>query len=111
MSLVLSLTQSLRTQYPSNLDKNEQRLSRYGAWDFFKRDSQSPGTIFTPDIQGKIKQSFGNTVVVPVIDGEDVAIGNTRSCVVVDAENTSKLVTLSFITYSFGFSMYPSQHF
>ncbi len=111
MSLVLSLTQSLRAQYPSNLDKNEQRLSRYGAWDFFKKDSQVPGTILTPDIQGKIKLSFGNSVVVPVLDAEDVTIGNTRSCVIVDDENTSKLVTLTFITYAFGFSMYPAQHF
>lgn len=111
MSLVLSLTQSLRTQYPSNLDKNEQRLSRYGAWDFFRSDSNAPGTIMTPEIKDKIKMSFGNTVVIPVIDGEDVAIGNARSCTVVDAENISKLVTLTFITYAFGFSMYPAQHY
>lgn len=111
MSLVLSLTQSLRTQYPSNLDKNEQRLSRYGAWDFFNNDSRVPGTILTPEIESNVKASFGNTVVVPVIDGEDVSIGNVRSCTVVDAENTSRLVTLTFITYAFGFSMYPAQHF
>lgn len=111
MSLVLSLTQSLRTQYPSNLDKNEQRLSRYGAWDFFNNDSKVAGSILTPEIENAIKMSFGNQVVVPVIDGETVSIGNTRSCTVVDAENTSKLVTLTFITYAFGFSMYPAQHY
>lgn len=110
MSLVLSLTQSLRTAYPSNLDKNERRLSRYGAWDFARKDSSAPGSILTPDIDAKIKASFGNTVVVPVIDAEDVTIGSTRSCTVVDDENTSKLVTLTFISYAFGFSMYPGQH-
>jgi hypothetical protein len=111
MSLVLSLTQSLRTQYPNNLDKNERRLSRYGAWDFARKDSTVPGTILTPDIDSKIKMSFGNTVVVPVIDSEVVAIGNTRSCVVADDENTSKLITLSFVSYAFGFTMYPAQHY
>jgi hypothetical protein len=109
--LVQSLTQSLRTQYPSNLDKNEVRESRYGAWEFFKNDSNVPGSIMTAEIKERIKMSFGNSVVVPVIDGEDVAIGNTRSCTIVDNENTSRLVTLTFITYSFGFSMYPAQHF
>lgn len=111
MSLALTLTQSLRTQYPNNLDKNEQRLSRYGAWDFFQKETSAADSIMTPDIKEKIKKSFGNTVVVPVIDGEDVTIGNTRSCTVVDAENTSKLVTLTFATFAFGFSMYPAQHF
>lgn len=111
MALANTLTQSLRTAYPNNFDKNENRLSRYGAWDFFKKDTKAPGTIFTPDIVENIKKSFGNSVVVPVIDGEDVAIGNVRSCTVVDSENTSKLVTLTFITYSFGFSMYPAQHY
>ncbi len=111
MSLVLSLTQSLRTAYPSNLDKNEARLSRYGAWDYFQKDSSATGTILTPDIKAKIKQSFGNSVIVPVIDDEDVTIGNTRSCTVADDENTSKLVTLTFTTYAFGFTMFPAQHY
>lgn len=111
MSLVNTLTQSLRTTYPNNLDKNEQRLSRYGAWDFFQKDTNAPMSIMTPDIRSKIKQSFGNSVVVPVIDGEDVAIGNVRSCTVADVQNVSRLVTLTFITYAFGFSMYPAQHY
>lgn len=111
MALANTLTQSLRAQYPNNFDKNEARQSRYGAWDFAKKDTKAPGTIFTPDIINLIKQSFGNSVVVPVIDGEDVAIGNTRSCTVVDSENTSQLVTLTFTTYSFGFTMYPAQHY
>ncbi len=111
MALANTLTQSLRSKYPNNFDKNEQRLSRYAAWDFFKKDTKVPGTIFTPDILQNIKNSFGNSVVIPVIDGEDVAIGNVRSCTVVDSENTSKLVTLTFVTYSFGFTMFPAQHY
>lgn len=111
MALANTLTQSLRTKYPNNFDKNENRLSRYGAWDFFKKDTKAPGTIFTSDIVENIKKSFGNSVVIPVIDGEDVAIGNVRSCTVVDSENTSQLVTLTFITYAFGFTMFPAQHY
>lgn len=111
MSLALTLSQSLRAQYPSNLDKNEVRPSRYGAWDFFLQDAMNPGSILTPDLLAKIKQSFGHTVAVPVIDAEDVNISNVRSCTIADSENSSKLITLTFATYAFGFSMYPAQHY
>jgi hypothetical protein len=110
MSLVQTLMQPLRTEYMGQFDKNEARASRYGAWDFFNQDSRRPDSIFDSDIRAKIKQSFGNSVVVPVLDARTVTIGNTRSCTIADDENTSKLVTLTFATYSFGFSMYPSQY-
>lgn len=110
MSLVQTLMQPLRTQYMGSLDKNEARSSRYGAWDFFNEDSRRPDSIFDTDIRAKIKQSFGNSVVIPVLDAKTVAIGNTRSCTIADDENTSKLVTLTFATYAFGFTMYPSQY-
>lgn len=110
MSLVQTLMQPLRTQYAAALDKNEARASRYGAWDFFNQDSQRPNSIFDQDIRAKIKQSFGNSVVVPVLDAKTVTIGNVRTCTIADDENTSKLVTLTFATYAFGFTMYPSQY-
>src|SRR5688572_15819348 len=111
MALANTLTQSLRTKYPNNFDKNEHRLSRYGAMDFFKKDTTGAGAILSSEQIGMIKQSFGTSVVIPVIDGEDVTIGNVRSCTVVDSENTSKLVTLTFITYAFEFTMYPALHY
>jgi hypothetical protein len=93
------------------LDKNERRPSRYGAWDFIKDDTNVVGGVMDNDMREKIKRSFGNTVQVPVLDAETVTISDTRSCTVADDENTSKLVTLSFKTLSFGFTMAPRQHF
>lgn len=110
MSLVQTLMQPLRTQYMGSLDKNEARSSRYGAWDFFNEDSKRPDSIYDTDIRAKIKNSFGNSVVIPVLDAKTVTIGNVRSCTIADDENTSKLVTLTFATYAFGFTMYPSQY-
>lgn len=111
MSLVLTLTQSLRAQYQATLDKNESRASRYGAWDLFNTQSKAGNSIFTEDIRAKVKQSFGNTVTVPVINyNAGVTIGDVRSCTVADSENTSALVTLTFVTYVFGFTMYPAQY-
>jgi hypothetical protein len=111
MSLVNSLMQNLRTQYPNNLDKNELRAAEYGALDFFRQDTNSPDSILDADTRANIKASFGNTVVVPVLDAEDVTIGNVRSCTIPDSENTSNLITLTFATYAFGFTMFPAQHF
>jgi hypothetical protein len=94
-----------------SLDKNEARGSRYGAYDYFREDAARPDSIFDQDIRAKIKASFGNSVVVPVIDAKTVTIGNVRSCTIADDENTSKLVTLTFTTYAFGFTMYGAQYF
>lgn len=112
MSLVNTLMQPLRAQYQGQLDKNEVRPSRYGAWDFFNKDNAQPTGIFNTDLRAKIKKSFGNSVQVPVMDNNsaNITIGNVRSCVVADSENTSQLVTLTFVTYVFGFTMYPSAY-
>lgn len=111
MSLVNTKMQALRTSYPNGFDKNELRYSKLGAWNFFGQDSNSSVGIFSPDVKAKIKASFGNDVVIPVLNAEEVTIGNVRSCTIADDENTSALVTLTFATYAFGFTMTPSQHF
>lgn len=111
MSLVNTLTQSLRLRYPNPLDKNEQRPSQYGVFNAFMADTMSPQTILSPDLRTLVERSAGNTVQVPVIDFKDVTITNTRSCTVSADENTSNLVTLTFVQYVAGFKMYPAQHF
>lgn len=111
MSLLLTLVQNLRAAYPSQVDKNERRLSQYGVWEFFQQQAAIPGSIMTPQIKKLISQSFGKTIQVPVLDAQDVTIGTTRTCTVAADENSSKLVTLTFVPYSFGFTMYPAQHY
>lgn len=111
MTLVSTLMQPLRAEYRNNLDKNELRQSRYGAYDLFKRQTSDGGGILTDEVKQNIKRSFGKSVVVPVLNSESVTIGNVRSCTIADSENTSALVTLTFATYAFGFTMYPAQHY
>lgn len=110
MSLVNTLMQPLREMYSGRFDKNESRPSRYGAFDFMAQDGRKPNSIFSQDLRDKIRMSFDRTVQVPVIDAEDVTISNVRSCTIADDESTSQLVNLTFITYAFGFTMYPSQY-
>lgn len=112
MSLVLTLLQPLRKKYATGgFDKFEQRRSRYGVWDFYQRQSSGTSSLIDDDLRGKIKRSMGNTIQVPVLDTQDVVISNVRSCTIPDSENVSKIITLTFVTYSFGFTMIPAQHF
>ncbi len=111
MSLVNTLTQSLRQSYEARLDKHELRPSRYGGLDLFQKQTADPLGILTAQNKESIKRSFGNSVVIPVLDAPDVTIGNVRSCTIPDLENTSNLITLTFTTYAFGFTMIPSQYF
>jgi hypothetical protein len=112
MSLVATLMQPLRKQYRDRgLDKLEQRRSMYGAWNYYQQQASGAQSLIDPDLRATIKKSFGNTIQVPVFNTEDVVITNVRACTVPDLQNTTALVTLTFVTYAFGFTMIPSEYF
>lgn len=111
MSLIATLMQPLRAKYSQDFDKNELRRSEYGAYDTFVRDTRSTQSIFSSQVKELIGRSFGNSVVIPVLNARTVSIGNVRTCTVADSENTSALITLTFVTYAFGFTMTPAQHY
>lgn len=111
MTLVATLMQPLRAKYvPKTLDKLERRGSRYGAWNFFQRQTALAGGIMTAEVKSIIKNSVGNTIQIPVFNSEDVTISNVRSCTVADSENTTALVNITFVTYAFGFTMVPARY-
>ena len=111
-TLINTLMQPLRSQYAPRFDKNELRESRYGALRFYQEES-SARPIFDQETINNIMKSYGNSVVVPVLDAQTVTVSNTyaRTCAIVDSENTSDLVTLTFASYGWGFSMTPATHF
>lgn len=109
MSLINTRIQNIRSG--SNLDKNELRPSRYGALDMFMRQTDEPGSLVTPELKQKAETSIGNTLETPVIDFDGgVTIGNTRNAIIADDENTSNMYTVTFATYSWGFTMVPALH-
>lgn len=112
MALVQSLLNPMLARYTRNLDKYENRGSKYAAWDAFVDDTNSIDSILSPEVKQMIENSFGRQggVQIPVIDNEDVTIGSVRSCTIGDDENTSQMYTLTFVTYVWGFTMYPNQH-
>ena len=109
MSLVLTRIQNIRAN--SNMDKFEYRPSRYGALNAFMVQSEDPTGILTEELKQKARTSIGNTLETPVIDYDaDITIGNTRSLTIEDSENTSKMVQISFTTYSWGFTIAPAMY-
>lgn len=109
MSLVLTRIQNIRSN--SNLDKFEYRPSRYGALNAFMSQSEDPTGILTPELKEKAKLSIGSTLETPVIDYDaGITIGNTRSLTIADSENTSRMVQITFTTYSWGFTITPAMY-
>lgn len=109
MSLINTRMQNLRAK--ANLDKWELRPSRYGALDLFMQQTQDPGGIISPELKEKANASIGSTLQVPVIDYDGtITIGNTRSVTIADSENTSRLVTIVFATYAWGFTIVPAAY-
>ncbi len=109
MSLINTRLLELRAK--GNLDKFENRPSKYGALDTFIRQTTEPGSIITQELQEKAFASFDNDLKVPVINYDSgISIASTRPAVISDSENTSQLVTISFSTYSWGFTIVPAAY-
>lgn len=109
MSLILTRIQNIRSN--SNLDKFEYRPSRYGALDAFMSQSEDPTGILTQELKDKARMSVGSTLETPVIDyDEGITISNTRTVEIPDSENTSRMVQITFATYSWGFTIAPAMY-
>lgn len=109
MSLVLTRIQNIRAN--SNLDKFEYRPGRYGALNAFMVQSEDPTGILTEELKQKARTSIGSTLETPVINYDaDISIGNTREITIQDSENTSKMLQITFATYSWGFTITPAMY-
>lgn len=110
MSLLATRLQNMRVQNPE-FDRNMARPCEYGALDFFAEQTEAPNSILSPALRDKAFASMGNTVQIPVINYDgDVSVGNVRSCVVEDNENTSALYSVVWATYAIGFTMTPAAY-
>lgn len=109
MSLAATILNSIRIKN-DKLDKNEHRLSEYGAFDFFVQQSKS-NPLLTSEMKEQAVRSMGKTLQMPVINYDGtISVSNVRSCTVADAENTSALVGLVFATYAVGFTVVPAMY-
>lgn len=109
MSLAATILQNIRVKNP-DFDKNEHRLSQYGAFDFFVEQSER-APLLTAEMKAKAMDSMGKTLQIPVINYDgNVTVSNVRSCTIEDNENTSALQGVTFATYAVGFTVVPSMY-
>lgn len=110
MSLIATRTLDF-IQLNPRLDKNMTRAQEYGALDFFVQQTNAANSIIDAETRQRALASIGNTLKLPVInyDGE-VTVNNARSCTIPANDNTSALVTVSWVTYATGFRMFPNRH-
>lgn len=109
MSLAATVLQNIRVNNP-RLDKNEHRLSEYGAFDFFVQQSKT-NPLLTSEMKAQAIKSMGKTLQMPVINYDGaITISNVRNCTIADAENTSALVGVTFATYAVGFTIVPAMY-
>jgi hypothetical protein len=111
MSIILTKMLPLIRQWEAErLDVNEILMSRYGAWDLGISHTASSKSILSPENKKLAMQSYGNTVKIPVFEGEGISIGNSVSCTITDFENTTNLIALSFTAIQWQFAMYWKQY-
>ena len=105
MSIVATMLQNLRERDLA-MSKNSLRIGEYGALELFVEETKTAGGIITPELARKSFESMGRTLQIPVWDPNgNIAVTTSRSCTIADAENTSKLVTVTYANVSSGFTM------
>ncbi len=110
-NLVATVLQNYISQYQGRLDKQEQRPSIYGALNMAKAQTADPSSILDQSVKTGIDTRFNTIVQVPVVNYKDISVGNVRSCTLQSSGITSALVTLTAVTYVWGFLAYPQQHY
>lgn len=108
--ITATLTQSLRTKYNGQLDKNEYRRSNYGALRLFQNQTNDATGIVDQQLRDSVARSFGNTVNVPVVNYNDVTLSNVRTCAVQTSDLNTALVPVTFATLAFGIAIAPAMY-
>ena len=109
MALTLTFLNEYTLAYnKSKIDAHEHRLSTYGAYETFRKDTNNliPGAQEL--IAGRTTEQ--RTARIPVINRATYSTGSSRSCSAKTEENTSTFVTPSWTTVVAGFQMIPSQY-
>ena len=108
MSLTTRLDAYRLAYDESKLDAFEHRLSNYGAFNVFKKDTPNLVPGFA-DIELN-RMSAARTVSVPVIAKQSYTVTGTRSCTASTYESTSAFVDTSWNTLRSAFEMIPAQY-
>lgn len=110
MSLAATYLQDIRAQYPSNLDRDELRLTRHGLLTAVLAMTDAPNSIISADLKRNAEFSIGRKLDVPVMDYGTVTVKNARSCEIACSHSDSGLRTITFKTAVVDICMAPAQY-
>jgi len=96
--------------YPSQLDRDEVRITQTGLLKAALEMSTGPNSIVSSDLMAQARLSIGRQLDVPVLQKGIVTIKNARSCTVDCAQTQSGFVTISFRTIVADICMVPSEY-
>lgn len=110
MSLISTILQPIRADYPSQLDRDELRRTKNGLLYAAIDMTRSRNAIISADLQEKARNSEGLSLSVPVMTKGDVTISNVRSCTINDPQSNSALVQIIWKTATVNVVMVPIQY-
>ena len=110
MSIAATYLQDIRVLYPSNLDRDQLRVTRNGLLTAILEMTTSPDSIVSADLREKAIASQGRNLDVPVLQKGPVTLTNVRSCDVVCSDSTSDLVRITWKTLVADICMVPGQY-
>jgi hypothetical protein len=110
MSLAATILQDIRTQYPSNLDRDELRITRNGLLTAAREMTNSPDSIISGDLRNQALTSEGRNLDIPVMNKGGVTISNTRACTISASDSSSDLVRVTWRTLVGKVEMTPAQY-
>lgn len=110
MSIAATYLQDLRVAYPSQLDRDQLRVTRNGLLTAVLEMTSAPNSIVSSDLLAKATVSEGRNLDVPVMNKGAVSITNVRTCVVSCSESTSALVRVTWKTLVADICMIPCEY-
>lgn len=91
-----------------SLDQWENRVGQFGFLRTFQEDTPN---LLKASIIEQAKKAATHLQQAVVTNKGAVTVNNVRSCTIADKESTSALVDFVWATYSFDFTMLPSQYY
>lgn len=110
MSLIKTYLQAIRAKYPSNLDRDELRITTNGLLTAVLNMTSSPSSIVSGDLLKKAETSQGLDLDVPVMTKGTITISNVRSCTIAGGQSNSDLIRVVWKTVAVDIMMVPGQY-
>lgn len=110
MSLIKTMLLPIKAAHPSNLDRDELRITQTGLLTAVLEMTNSVNSIVSEDVKRLAETSQGLEMDIPVMKKGNITIKNVRSCVVQCSQSESDEVRVVWKTVVADICMVPGQY-